>query len=490
VLGPRVLDLWQRQRKLCAFVLLVLLGLASVYLGGLLYSGFYDSAAAFMTWLYSDPEFNTLLFRFIFPAAAGFFVWCALILHFRKFIRRKISMILLLALLVLACVFLGTLLSRSLHKMRAAYSHKAVTKIIDPQGMFKGYSFYDGRLIDDLGKTVKKWSHGHLGTIDENGDYYGASHGEGYQGHTWGRYTWDDKAVWQKHFFIHHEIYLSPQGTVFTFTQDVHDYNGYKVAFDVILEFDKNGRQLQRYSFWDHLTEFRPYHPRFAIDVHFPLVIFFSKLLNLKLFDHPPENSYDYFHLNSFFMVPPNPLAGTNPAFRPGNWLVSLFHGSMVFILDRDTKKILWHAAHHDIDGDLDGQHSASMLPDGSILLFENGVDRKASRILIIDPLTLKIKWQYKAKKFFSVLEGFVQYLPNGNFLITESMKRRIFELTPDKRIVWEHRLTNPVSDKVGSVSFYPDEIYRATRYPQDMIDYFLLVTHELPSSGQTSATP
>jgi hypothetical protein len=484
IVRQRAIDLWQKHRTVCTLILLSLLCAGSGCLGRFLYSRFFDSVSSLITWLFFDPELSKYTVRFIISAMAVFIILCAVIYYFRSLIGKKMRLISLLFLLVCTYAYLGISVLL-IYENPVKPNEVTETKIIDPERMFKGYSLYDGKLIDERGRTVKKWSRELLGTIDENGDYYGASHGIGFQGDSWGRYTWDDAPVWEKTMDVHHEIYLSPKGTVFTFTKELHEYNHYRVAFDVILEYDKTGQALQRYPLWDHLKEFQPYHPKFAIDVSNPLIIFFTKLLTSKFYGH-----YDYFHINSFSMLPPNPLEGRNPAFRRGNWLISIFHGSMVFILDQDTKKILWHAVNREIEGGLEGQHSASMLPDGSILLFENGVDRKASRILIIDPLTLKIKWQYKAKKFFSVLEGFVQYLPNGNFLITESMKRRIFELTPDKRIVWEHRLTNPVSDKVGSVSFYPDEIYRATRYPQDMIDYFLLVTHELPSSGQTSATP
>ena len=50
------------------------------------------------------------------------------------------------------------------------------------------------------------------------------------------------------------------------FTKEPHHYNTYNVHFDIILEFDKNGRLLQRYSFWDHLKEYQPYHAKFEID--------------------------------------------------------------------------------------------------------------------------------------------------------------------------------------------------------------------------------
>ncbi len=353
-------------------------------------------------------------------------------------------------------------------------------RIINSRRIFKGYDLFNGKLIDKNGLIVKKWSHGDLGIIDKNGDYYG---GRGqdeqyYKEASWGRYTWDDKAIWEKHFHIHHELYLSPKGTIFTFTTETHNYNNFKVDFDIILEFDKNGNQLQRYSFWDHLKEFQPYHAKFGIDNTFLLASLIMIFEWKKPYENPLKGSYDYFHLNSFFMVPPNPLEDKNPAFRPGNWLISIRHGSMVFILDQDTKKILWHAVANEIEGGLEGQHSASMLPDGNILLFDNGSDRRASRILIIDPLTLKIKWQYKNINFFSPYQGFVQALPNGNFFVTESTKRRAFELTPDKKIVWDYYADNKDND-----------IYCVTRYPKEMIDRLLQkgAHNGLSGAGQTS---
>ena len=62
---------------------------------------------------------------------------------------------------------------------------------------------------------------------------------------------------------------------------------------------------------------------------------------------------------------------------------------------------------------------------------------------------------------FFSLSEGFVQALPNGNFLVTESKKGHVFELTPDKMVVWDY-FDSPKKD---------GDIYRMTRYPKDMID-------------------
>ena len=413
---------------------------------------------------YFDPVFSKYFASFIILLFVIGIAWIFVLVFFllRAIIDQKFHKAILLSIICLINAFLGAFLFYTLSKSSTVHSHLLNTNIIDSRRIFKGYNLDNGELSDEKGGIIKRWPDSKLDVIDKNGDYYAQRNGLDPKNSTWGRYTWDDKMIWEKHFLIHHELYLSPKGTIFTFSTDLHNYNDYKVDFDVILEYDKNGKELQRYSFWDHLKDFQPYHAKFGIDVSSPIILTPLMFLWHQIFYSVARGAdYDYFHLNSFFMIPPNALEGKNPAFRPGNWLISIFHGSMVFILDQDTKKILWHAVANEIEGSLEGQHSASMLPDGNILLFENGVTRQVSRILIIDPLTLKIKWQYRNKNFFTSNRGFVQALPNGNFLVTESNKGHVFELTPDKEIVWDY-MNNQ------------GEIYRMTRYPKEMIDRLL----------------
>ncbi len=428
-------------------------------------------------WAYFDPGFGGYLINSIISLiVTGFaFVSAAVIYFFRTIIGQrilflwkkyeKLCLIILLSILGLGSFSLGTFLHRTFYKLSTDHSHLSGARIIDSQRMFKGYSLYNGKLINENGRIIKQWFPDYPEIFEKNGDFYSGQNQDerDHNEPSWGRYTWDGKVIWKKHFKFHHEVYLSPKGTIFTFTKETHDYNNYKVDFDIIFEFDKNGKELQHFSFWDHLKEFQPYHAKYGIDVAAPAIL--RPLIPLWQSLSPrSEEAYDYFHLNSFYMVPHNPLEGKNPAFRPGNWLISIFHGSMVFILDQDTKKILWHAVGNEIEEGLEGQHSASMLPDGDILLFENGSNRKASRILVIDPLSLKIKWQYKNMNFFSPSRGFVQALPNGNFFVTESTKGHAFELTPNKKIVWDYYDTDNTDGGM----------YRVTRYPKEMIDHLL----------------
>lgn len=478
VIGQRFLSLWQKHKRLCHVILLSALGTVLLSATGV---GWRFLLRTFLHPIFSfkliraeivpyllqrafvDPNFDKhLSIFFILLTVISFAFVCTMIIFLfpaitgQRFLPlckklRKYCFISLLGVLCMGSVFLKPFFIA--YNNQPIYpSHSTGAHILDFQRMSEGYSLFQGILINEKGRIVKQWSSFSLGILDKNGDYYGQQNDKA---PIWGRYTWDNRVIWEKHFLIHHQIYLSPKGTIFTFTKETHLYNNNKVDFDVILEFDKNGKELQRFSFWDHLKEFLPYHNKFTIDAAFPLLLLWS-----NPFKGHSLVPYDYFHLNSIFIIPPNPLENKNPAFRPGNWLISIMHASMLFILDQDTKRILWHAVANEIEGGLEGQHSASMLADGNILLFDNGFNRRASRILIIDPLTLQIKWQYNNKNFFSESEGSAQALPNGNILVTESMKGYLFELTPDKKIVWDF--------------YYPANIYHANRYPKEMINPLL----------------
>ena len=67
--------------------------------------------------------------------------------------------------------------------------------------------------------------------------------------------------------------------------------------------------------------------------------------------------------------------------------MVSFRHISTIAIIDKASGDITWKLGH-DL---LSGQHDASMLANGNILVFDNGPFRKAewrmySRVIEIDP--------------------------------------------------------------------------------------------------------
>ena len=87
----------------------------------------------------------------------------------------------------------------------------------------------------------------------------------------------------------------------------------------------------------------------------------------------------------------------------------------------------------------------------------------------------MKIVWQYTpteagflapmdSNRFYSPFISGMQRLPNGNTLITEGSDGRVFEVTPDQKIVWE--FVSPYKGK-----FVPMNMtYRAYRVPYEWV--------------------
>jgi len=436
------------------------------------------SAQAFA---YIDPGSGGYLVSSVLAAIGAFFALAsAFVVHFfrnivwRTIINlwRKQRLLFLAGILLLIAGISAVILHFTYEPAMPKFNDSlSGAHIRDAARMFDGYSLYEGKLIDMKGKLVKKWGSIFLGVIDpQTGDYYGQKY---FEAPLWGRYTWDDKVIWEKHFPIHHDLVLTPKGTIITFTKEVHQYQGRDVEFDVILEYDKDGNLLKHFSLWDHLNDFHRFHKKLELDLPPSFII--------------PETDrevksvwgghYDYYHLNALSIIPPNALQGVAPAFRPGNWLISFRHGSMVFILDQDTQQILWRAIYDQVADRLEGPHAPQMLENGDILIFDNGRYRKWSRIIELNPLTLKIDWEYRDKDFYTLSQGYVQKLPNGNMLITEAEKGYVFEMTPDERIVWEFYHPDK-QDKTNSTDESKwglrQEIYRMIRYPKETIDRFL----------------
>src|SRR5205807_7567967 len=90
---------------------------------------------------------------------------------------------------------------------------------------------------------------------------------------------------------------------------------------------------------------------------------------------------------------------------------------------------------------------------------------RPTSRVLQINPITLKLVWSYTSPTFFATNISGAQRLPNGNTLITEGPGGRVFEVTAEGTIVWEY--VHPVFTAGARPS---NSVYRAYRLPYDWI--------------------
>jgi hypothetical protein len=180
----------------------------------------------------------------------------------------------------------------------------------------------------------------------------------------------------------------------------------------------------------------------------------------------------DWTHTNTIQELPENRWydAG-DERFRPGNILQSMRQLDTISIVDRNSRKVVWSYTG-DYNGGLSGQHEPHMIEKGlpgagNIIIFDNGASPHedlahcgCSYVLEINPGDNSLVWVYEdSHRFFARFTANCQRLPNGNTLILESMCRRLFEVTPEKEIVWEHILT--------------DAAQRVYRYPYDYCEAF-----------------
>jgi hypothetical protein len=140
----------------------------------------------------------------------------------------------------------------------------------------------------------------------------------------------------------------------------------------------------------------------------------------------------DFTHMNSCVALP------------DGNILAGFRNISTIVIIDKATGSLKWQWG----PGEVSHQHDPTYLDNGNILLFDNGGHRQNgshisySRSVEVNPATNKIEWEYKAdppQSFYSAIISSCQRLPNGNTLICEGTKGRVFEVTRDGEIVWEY---------------------------------------------------
>ena len=143
--------------------------------------------------------------------------------------------------------------------------------------------------------------------------------------------------------------------------------------------------------------------------------------------------------------------------------LVSTRYQDRVYLIDWTARKIAWSWGR----GEISGPHDATLLDNGNVLLFDNGLERDWSRVLEVDPRTNEIVWSFGAQgegAFHTEARGGSQRLPNGNTLIANSNSGHAFEVTPEGDVVWE--FWNPRFNDEGHRAI----LVRMKRYPVELV--------------------
>jgi len=163
--------------------------------------------------------------------------------------------------------------------------------------------------------------------------------------------------------------------------------------------------------------------------------------------------------------------------FPNGNILCTFRYLNTIAIIDKRTGSIIWRWGP---EQGLGHPHDCSLLHNGNILVFDNGLHRRGkayvgavgfSRVVEVNPETNQIEWEYKepdAVNFYTAVCGGAERLPNGNTLICESTKGRFFEVTPDKEIVWEYMSPFVATRPPFHGWTFSSTIFQAHRYGPD----------------------
>jgi hypothetical protein len=128
-------------------------------------------------------------------------------------------------------------------------------------------------------------------------------------------------------------------------------------------------------------------------------------------------------------------------------------------------------------DRRLFNQHDAQWIPagipgEGRVLVFNNGSGRSDGDYSSADEIILPVNregqyerqpgaafgpdaaaWSYSAPhktEFFAAFMGGSQRLPNGNTLVSTGVGGVVFEVTPDKKIVWRYVIPAPAAGGTG----------------------------------------
>lgn len=308
----------------------------------------------------------------------------------------------------------------------------------EPYQCDRGYTLFCGGkpryayLIDMNGKFCHRWSHPegitHAKLLDNGnllcrGEVVPMEDGKlgmAAQARIAFELDWESNVVWEfRDDNLHHDHERLPNGNTLliawrqmTEEQSALVKGGYpsddddpKMLGDIVLEVTPQGDVAREWHSWEHLDP--------DVEIICPL-----------------EYRREWTHCNSITTSP------------DGDWIVSMRRTDTIAFVDPISGAIKKRIG----PGLVSHQHDAHILPNGHMMIFDNGVHSPKrpmySRVIEIDIETQDIVWEYQADpvfSFFSVMAGSAQRLPNGNTLICHSSLGRFFEVTSRKEIVWEY---------------------------------------------------
>lgn len=143
-----------------------------------------------------------------------------------------------------------------------------------------------------------------------------------------------------------------------------------------------------------------------------------------------PSRAGGYTHLNDVDVV------DNGSAF-----LLSPRNFNRVVLVDRETKETEWTLGAQNDTTTLNRQHNPTIVSrDPLTVLVADSANGRAVEYRRTDDGTWERTWEYRGQL---VWPRDADRLPNGNTLIVASAEQRVLEVTPDREVVWERRVTS-----------------------------------------------
>lgn len=160
-------------------------------------------------------------------------------------------------------------------------------------------------------------------------------------------------------------------------------------------------------------------------------------------FDHPNAISFD----------------------NDGNYIISWRNLNQIMAIDSKTGDILWRLGGangqyefvNDPLGGFSKQHSPKILPNGNLLVYDNGTEHNPQETRVVEykldheAQKATMVWEYHHDPaIYTPFVGWVERLANGNTWVGFSLAGRAVEVSPAGTVVWESQLK--VNGANGSV--------------------------------------
>ena len=290
--------------------------------------------------------------------------------------------------------------------------------------------FVDGErmayLIDMDGRVVHSWNHEgknwHHVEMDSRGNLFIVAED------ALVKLDWDSQMRWSTPGRFHHDLAIGADGMLYAIARSPRWVTFQKsripVLDDYVVILESDGTPRDSLSLWDLLGETVKPDRLERVRKYFKIEDVENGLVG---------NLCDVFHLNSIEQIHQE----VEGVCRPGDLLISVRETNTIAVLRVDPPSVVWSWG----PGVLARQHQPMILANGNILVFDNG--REFSRVLEVAPRTGRIVLTYQGATpldFYTFRQGGSQRLRNGNTLITESQRGRVFEVTPEGGIVWDYR--------------------------------------------------